>query len=98
MQVVEIVFEELKRQGLVFSGRDFSEDWLGMEGSYFRAVRTRHRTASVRAMATCAAKLKRRAEVLGRSSMPQVQAQADNCNSLADRCLSEVLTACESRP
>lgn len=94
--MIEIVFEELKRQGIVSSGTDFSEDWLGMEGSYFRAVRTRHRTASVRAMATCAARLKRRADVLRRSSMPQVQAQAEHCNSLADRCLSEVLTACES--
>lgn len=97
MQVVEIVFEELKRQGIVFSGRDFSEDWLGMEGSYFRAVRTKHRTASVKAVATCAAKLRRRADALRHSSMPQVQAQAADYNALADRCLSEVLSACESR-
>ena len=93
--MIEAIFEELKRQGVVRSGSDFSEQWLGMEASYFRAVRRQHRTASPKALATCAARLKRHAHSLQSSSLPQVREWANGYNQLADKCVAELLSVCE---
>jgi len=94
--MIEMIFEELKRHGLVTSGSDFSEDWLGMEASYFRAVRTKHRTVSAKALATCAARLKRHANALQASSYPSVRERGGWYAQLAESCVSELLTTCES--
>lgn len=93
--MIEMIFEELKRHGMVSSGSDFSENWLGMEASYFRAVRTRHRVASAKALATCAARLKRHAQALQSSAKPQVRERGGRYAQLADRCVSELLAECE---
>ena len=47
--MIESIFEELKGIGAVTSGTDFSEEWLGMEGSYFRGLRARQRDPSAKA-------------------------------------------------
>jgi hypothetical protein len=93
--MIETVFEALKQAGVVNSGSDFSEDWLGMEASYYRAVRTKHRVASPKALATCAVRLKTRASALNASTFPTLRAQAMRYAELADHCVDELLAACD---
>jgi hypothetical protein len=90
--MIETIYEELRKLGAVRSRTDFSEEWLGMEGSYFRG----RRDASSRALATCAARLRRRASALQTSTMPQVRERSEQYLALADSCLDELLTACEN--
>ena len=94
--MIEAVYEELRRSGAVLTGAAFSSDWLGMEESYFRCLRAKHRRPSVRALATCAVRLRRRAALLDQSSLPQVRQRANRYSELADRCLNELLLACEN--
>lgn len=93
--VIEEVFEELRRSGVVRTGARFSADWLGMEESYFRCLRAKGRNPSVKALATCAVRLRRRAALLEGSSLPQVRQHAGRYSDLADRCLNELLLSCE---
>lgn len=93
--MIDTIYEELKRLGAVSSRTAFSEDWLGMEGSYFRGRRGRDGDASSKALATCAARLRRRASALRDSTMPQVRECSERYLALADSCVSELLTLCE---
>ena len=93
--MIETIYEELKKLGVVSSKTDFSEEWLGMEGSYFRGRRGRDGTASSKALGTCAVRLRRRASALRDSSMPQVRERSEQYLALADSCVSELLTLCE---
>lgn len=95
--MIESIFEELKGIGAVTSGTDFSEEWLGMEGSYFRGLRARQRDASAKALATCAVRLKKRARMLEVSTHPQVQAAAGKYGRLAEACVDALLTASEAQ-
>lgn len=94
--MIETIYEELRKLGAVSSRTNFSEEWLGMEGSYFRGRRGRDGDASSRALATCAARLRRRAIALQTSTMPQVRERGEQYRALADTCVDELLAACES--
>lgn len=94
--MIEAVYEELRRSGVVRTGARFSADWLGMEESYFRCLRAKGRSPSAKALATCAVRLRRRAALLERSSLSQVRQRASTYSELADRCLNELLLTCES--
>lgn len=94
--MIESIFEELKGIGAVTSSTDFSEEWLGMERSYFRGLRAKRRDPSAKALATCAARLKRHAVTLQSSSLPQVREWANGYNRLAEECVAELLSACEN--
>lgn len=94
--VIEDVYEELRRCGAVQSSAAFSEHWLGMEKSYLRCLRAKRRKPSAKALATCALRLRRRAAQFDQSSLPRVQGWALRYGELADRCLTELLTTCES--
>lgn len=94
--MIETIYEELKKLGAVSSRTDFSEEWLGMEGSYFRGRRGREGDASTRALANCAARLRRRASALQTSTMPQVRERSEQYLALADSCLERLLSACEN--
>ncbi len=93
--MIENVFEELKGIGAVTSGSDFSEQWLGMEASYYRGLRAKQRDPSVRALANCAVRLRGRAGILQRSAYPQIRVAAQRYQLLAEQCLNGLLAACD---
>lgn len=95
--MIESIFEELKGIGAVNSGTDFSQEWLGMEGSYFRGLRAKQRGPSAKALATCAVRLKSRARLLSASTMPQVRIVASKYDEIAESCVEALLTACEGQ-
>jgi hypothetical protein len=95
-KMIDTIYEELKRLGAVSSKTAFSEEWLGMEGSYFRGRRGRDGDTSIKALANCASRLRRRASALRDSSMPQVRERSAQYLALADTCLSELLALGEN--
>lgn len=95
--MIEAIYEELKKLGAVTSRTDFSEEWLGMEGSYFRGRRVKERSPSPRALATCAVKLRKRASILQDSAYPQARVVATRYHLLADRCLDGLLATCDAQ-
>lgn len=95
--MIETIYEELKKLGAVTSRTDFSEEWLGMEGSYFRGRRGRDGSASSKALATCATRLRKRASILQDSAYPQVRVAATRYHVLADQCLDGLLEACDEQ-
>lgn len=92
-EMIEEIFDELKKLGAVSSRTRFSQDWLGMEGSYFRGGRRKH--GSARALATCAARLRHRARVLEHSDYAQVRIAATRYENLADQCIEQLLQGAE---
>ena len=95
--MIETIYEELKKLGAVSSKTDFSEEWLGMEGSYFRGRRGKDGSASSKALATCAVRLRRRASILQGSAFPQARVAAGRFELLADQCLEGLLAACDGQ-
>ena len=95
--MIEAIYEELKLLGAVTSRTDFSEEWLGMEGSYFRGRRVKERSPSPRALAACAVKLRKRASILQDSAYPQARVAATRYHLLADQCLDGLLATCDAQ-
>jgi hypothetical protein len=90
--MVEAVLEELKRWGVVSGGADFSRTWLGMEESYWRSLKSKRRRPSPQAIATCAARLHRKARLMEKSTLPEARRVADRLALLANRCVEELLS------
>ena len=89
--MIEAIYEELRTLGAVSSRTRFSEDWLGMEGSYFRGKRIAALPQSPRALTTCAARLKGKSQLLRQAMSPEFLRVADKLDQLADRCVEELL-------
>lgn len=91
--MIDDVFNELKQLGAVHSCTDFSRDWLGMEDSYMRGLRNKHRQPSAKVMARCAVKLRHASTALNQSSTPQVKAVGRKLQQMAESCIDELLNA-----
>jgi hypothetical protein len=89
--MIEFVFEELHKIGMVRSRTQFSKEWLGMEGSYMRGLQAKHRQPSVRVIATCAVNLRRASDLTTQNKLPIVKAFSEHLQHLAQRCLDEIL-------
>ena len=89
--MIDFIFEELKQAGAVRSGVDFSKNWLGMEGSYWRGLRAKNRQPSLRAVVRCAKKLKFVADNLNASENPKMVAAQVVLRRLADNCMGQIL-------
>lgn len=90
--MIETVFAELKRDGLVKSSNQFSSDWLGMEKSYLRCLRAKQREPSAKAIATCATRLQSVARTLRDTNKPSAVCAGTRLAALADKCVEEILT------
>jgi hypothetical protein len=90
-KMIDLIFEELKHVGAVRSGVDFSKEWLGMEGSYWRGLRAKHREPSLKAIARCAVKLKGVADSLSVCENPKMEAAQARLRHLADGCVGQIL-------
>lgn len=91
--MIDLIFEELKHVGAVHSGVDFSKEWLGMEGSYWRGLRAKHREPSLKAIARCAVKLKGVADNLSTRENPKMEGVQARLRKMADGCMGLILRA-----
>lgn len=94
--MIETVFAELRNSGVVHTGAAFSQDWLGMEESYWRCLRAKRRPPSPKALATCAARLRKKAQLFGLSTLPEAKLMARRMDQLAEQCVEELLAVCEN--
>ena len=90
--MIEIVFSELKKTGVVQSSAEFSRDFLGMEESYLRGIRARNRIPSAKALAACAVRLKTVGKSFSESQMPIVAERGELMIQLGDCCINEILS------
>ena len=88
--MIELIFEELRETGAIRSGVDFSQNWLGMEGSYWRGLRAKRREPSLKAIARCAVKLRAVADDLSTIENPQIAATQARLRRLADGCVGQI--------
>jgi hypothetical protein len=91
--MIELIFEELKKNGMVGSSNEFSRDWLRMEKSYMRCLRAKQRSPSSKAMAACATRLRHVSNSLSASNKPNSKAIGQRMASLADSCINSILEA-----
>lgn len=90
--MIEDVFEELRADGFVKSGNEFSKEWLGMEESYMRCLRAKDREPSVRALINCSWRLRSVGEALSASEMGEVKRKGLKLKELANVCIGKVLS------
>jgi len=89
--MIEEIYRELKAAGQVHSSNEFSRDWLGMEESYLRCLRSKQRQPSAKVIVACARKLKDRAECLAASKMQAVSERGLQLRELSRLCLNQLL-------
>ena len=89
--MIEYVYAELKKLGAVKTSDEFSCLWLGMEKSYLRTMKAKHRRPSARVLANVAAKLKGNGEVLEKNTDPKVALAGHYMVRMGDRCIEEIL-------
>lgn len=89
--MIEKIFEELRDIGIVRSRDQFSAEWLGREKSYLRGLQAKKRKPSVAVLATCAARLVRNAEQLGRVDASIAKAKSAELRRLANSCFAQIL-------
>ncbi|MEK4034882.1 DUF6626 family protein [Methylocystis sp. IM3] len=89
--MIEYVYAELKKLGAVRSSDEFSRNWLGMEKSYLRTMKAKHRKPSARVLANVAAKLKGNGAELEKSTDPKVALAGQYLVRMGDRCVEEIL-------
>ena len=89
--MIEEIYEELKKLGVVRNSDQFSCEWLGMEGSYLRVARAKRRKPSARAIATCVARLKSHGRHLMRVDGQRYQTAATALNRMADLCIDDMV-------
>src|SRR5262249_2099887 len=88
-RMIEGIYDELRELGATTSRTDFSETWLGMEGSYYRGRRHTDGTVSTEALLTCAVRLKERARLL--KDRPLLHERATRFEVLANSCFDHLL-------
>ena len=89
--MIEVIYNELRQNGVVGSSNEFSKEWLGMEKSYLRCLRAKQRQPSTKAIAACAARLKHLSNTLSSSNKPKLSAAGATFDKLADKCIEEIL-------
>ena len=89
--MIEDVYLELKKLGAVKSTDEFSESWLGMEKSYLRTMKAKHRRPSARVLAHVAVKLKLDGQKLVKSANPKVVSAGHYLVLMGDKCIEEIL-------
>ena len=88
---IYFVYDELRNLGIVRTTSEFSEKWLGREGSYLMVLKAKHRRPSCSVWANCAVNLLRAAEgAVENENLPRTKA-GNVFRSLASQCFDQVL-------
>jgi len=76
MQLIEEIYDELKRKGLTNNHCDFSVKWLNKSKRYMSMLRASGRDASIDAMAKLAVNLKQHTDVCSESKYGELRQKA----------------------
>lgn len=90
MAVIDIAFEKLKQLNLARTTNEYSQNWLGMENSYYRCLHSKRRKASARVYGYLAKRLMDEAAAhrfLGKKN------QAREMSELAGACINAIIYA-----
>jgi len=88
--MIDEVFDELRRIGVVNNSSDFSRDWLGKQESYYRGLRNKNRQPSMHVLVSCACRLQGRGDSLMIYGDDQLKARGRRLKRLAKRCFDEI--------
>jgi hypothetical protein len=83
---IDDVYARLRDIELVTNGTEFSREWLGMEGSYLRTLKSKKRTPSAGVLARCAVRLESWSKAYSGSSHSCVNDKAVVLSELAESC------------
>ena len=92
--MIDEVFDELRRIGVVTSSSDFSTEWLGKQESYYRGLRNKNRQPSMHVLVSCACRLQGTGDSLLVYGDDQLRAKGRRLKRLARRCFAEI-TSCD---
>lgn len=95
--MIDLIYNELKQLGAVRTYDQFSIEWLGMEKSYMRTVRSKQRQPSAKAIARCVARLQQQGNKLIALDRLGYRNAGTRLNKLAEACLSDLLRMHEAR-
>lgn len=93
--MIDEVFDELRRIGVVTSSSDFSTEWLGKQESYYRGLRNKNRQPSMHVLVSCACRLQKTGDSLLIYGDNQLQARGRRLKRLARRCFAEITSSDE---
>ena len=90
IDMIDILFDELRTIGLVTNSCDFSRDWLGRNESYYRGLRSKSRKPSMAVLVACASKMKGLGDSLTVYGDDKIRAKGRKLKRLARRCIDEM--------
>ena len=89
--MIDEIYRELKEMHLCRSGNRFSLDWLHMNESYYRTLKAKNLTPSVKVIARCGMKLRSTAMYLAASEHDVIRSRSQRLNELGQQCIDEAL-------
>ena len=95
--MVEGIYWELKALGECRTASQFSQEFLGMEKNYLRSLKWHEKSASPRALAHCAAKLRVRADCFGSSHMVALTRRSETLRKMSDGCIEVLIGSFQAR-
>ena len=95
-EIIDIVFEELKRIGQCTSRSSFSLDWLGRNESYYRSIKSKKLKPSVAAIVNLSGRLRDLGMSFSRSEYPSLVKIGNRYLELYSLCLEELLNPAQS--
>ena len=91
--MIDFVYDELVRIGVVESRSQFSKEWLGKNEAYMRSLASKHMQPSVKAIATCANQLQNRGDSLVLYGDRKSKSTGKKLIQLSRRCVDEIVSA-----
>jgi hypothetical protein len=95
-EIIDIVFEELKKLGQCTSRSQFSREWLGREESYYRSITVKRRRPSAEAKLNLVAKLRSLGMNFSRSEYPSLVKIGNGYLELYSKLLDALLNSAQS--
>ena len=95
-EIIDIVFEELKKLGQCSSRSQFSHEWLGRNESYYRSIQSKGLKPSAEAKLNLVAKLRSLGMNFSRSEYPSLVKIGNTYLKLYGECLDAMLNSAQS--
>ena len=96
-EIIDIVFEELKKLGQCTSRSQFSREWLGREESYYRSIQSKGLKPSAEAQLNCVSWLRSLGMTFSRSEeYPTLIKLGNRYLELYGQCLDTLLNSAQT--
>ena len=95
-EIIDIVFEELKKLGQCTSRSQFSREWLGREESYYRSIQSKGIEPSVEAQLNLVSRLRDLGMSFSRSEYPSLVKIGNTYLKLYGECLDALRNSAQS--